>query len=101
MYTGTLVDVINEATIKAPDRAVAGIHHIINANAEDKKKYGMGATLISKNNMDADDRAMLHRSVGTTRGRALTKRVFSDKYKASDGGPKFSDSDKRFMATGK
>ena len=33
MYTGTLVDVINEATIKAPDRAVAGVHHLINSRA--------------------------------------------------------------------
>ena len=33
MYTGTLVDVINEATIKAPDANVAGIHHRINMNA--------------------------------------------------------------------
>lgn len=33
MYTGTLVDVINEATIKAPDANVAGIHHRININA--------------------------------------------------------------------
>lgn len=33
MYTGTLADVINEATIKAPDAKVAGIHHRINLNA--------------------------------------------------------------------
>ena len=33
MYTGTLVDVINEATIKAPDANVANIHHRININA--------------------------------------------------------------------
>ena len=36
MYTGTLVDVINEATIKAPDRPVANIHHRININAANK-----------------------------------------------------------------
>ena len=36
MYTGTLVDVINEATIKAPDRPVAGVHHLININAANK-----------------------------------------------------------------
>lgn len=33
MYTGTLVDVINETTIKAPDANVAGIHHLINSRA--------------------------------------------------------------------
>ena len=100
MYTGTLVDVINEATIKAPDRPVAGVHHLINKAAEDKKKYGIVAVLLSKNNMDDEDRAMLHRTVRTARGRALAKRAFSDKFKAG-GAPNFSDSDKRFMATGK
>ena len=33
MYIGSLVDVINEATIKAPDARVANIHHRININA--------------------------------------------------------------------
>lgn len=40
MYTGTLVDVINEATIKAPDRPVAGVHHSINLRDRLQKASG-------------------------------------------------------------
>ena len=42
MYTGTLVDVINEATIKAPDRPVAGIHHLVNARTKLAATRGKG-----------------------------------------------------------
>lgn len=99
MYTGTLVDVINEATIKAPDRAVAGVHHLINSHAKDKEKYGMGATLISKNNMDDEDRAMMRRML-TPRGKEIFKRGLKEKLKVGER-PNISDSDKRFIATGK
>ena len=51
MYTGTLVDVINEATIKAPDSNVAGVHHSINARAAIAKRTGMNqAQRYSKEN---------------------------------------------------
>lgn len=42
MYTGTLVDVVNEATIKAPERPVTGIHHLINARAKQAAARGKG-----------------------------------------------------------
>lgn len=40
MYTGTIIDVINEATIKAPDASVAGIHHVINLRDRMQKASG-------------------------------------------------------------
>ena len=72
MYTGTLVDVINEATIKTPDANVAGIHHRININAANsgtshsrlnqyasKNSYGHGY------NMSDQDKANYRQSLQT------------------------------------
>lgn len=40
MYIGTLMDVVNEATIKAPERPVAGVHHSINLRDRLQKASG-------------------------------------------------------------
>ena len=88
MYIGTLTDVINEATIKAPERPVAGVHHYINMRERQNKVTGKSTAqhINDLHNSDNPVHRQMANVIKSGMHRALadkkkTKKLLSDKYK--------------------
>lgn len=106
MYTGTLVDVINEATIKAPDRPVAGVHHSINLRDRLSKASGGLNTQQQLNAMRAGGatsqrmanvaKSGLHRALAD---KEATKKALRSRFKIS-ARPDTSSVDKALKGIG-
>ena len=97
MYTGTLVDVINEATIKAPDRPVAHIHRFINARAADFNRTGMNQQQIMKTK-PREEQNIIRQLGGTSQGREIYKRMLRQKtLPSSQPGKDISENERRFV----
>ena len=106
MYTGTLVDVVNEATIKAPDRPVAGVHHSINLRDRLQKASGglntqqqlnaMRASGVTGQRMANIAKSGFHRALAD---KEATKKTLHSKFKIS-ARPDVSVADKALKSIG-